>query len=207
MDDLKGLDGSGHPFPKDRNFSIKWARKTLARPFNFVILDTETTGINKTDEIIEIGIIDLAGNTLYESRFNPIKRRIHEDAKAAHGLALADLKGCPTFGEKWEEILSVLEGRELICYNIEFDGKMLGQTGEKHGVTKKANLKGHCAMHAYASFIGEVNSRKKGYKWHKLPSATHGAVGDCQATLKVIKHIASAKLHLAWWERLIGVQD
>ena len=45
---------------RDRNAAIQWARELLAKP-NWVILDTETTGIDNMAEIIQIGVLDHTG--------------------------------------------------------------------------------------------------------------------------------------------------
>jgi DNA polymerase-3 subunit epsilon len=48
---------------------IQRARQVLA--LNPVFLDTETTGTGPTDVIIEVGIVDVEGNALYDKLVNP----------------------------------------------------------------------------------------------------------------------------------------
>jgi hypothetical protein len=45
-------------------------------------------------------------------------------------------------------------------------------------------------MAEYAKYVGEWNDKYGDYKWQRLPGATHGAVGDCLATLKVLRTMA-----------------
>lgn len=45
-------------------------------------------------------------------------------------------------------------------------------------------------MHLYSEFVGEWNDYFGNNKWQKLPGGDHSAVGDCLATLEVIKYIA-----------------
>jgi DNA polymerase-3 subunit epsilon len=41
----------------------------------------------------------------------------------------------------------------------------------------------------YSQFVGEPGKRG-GYKYQKLPGGDHSALGDCRATLKVLKDMA-----------------
>ncbi|MCY4410095.1 MAG: 3'-5' exonuclease, partial [Caldilineaceae bacterium] len=63
------------------------------RPLFF---DTETTGLNSSAEIVEVGIVDAEGNTLLESLVRPI-RRIPSDAVAVHGISNAMVRNAPTW--------------------------------------------------------------------------------------------------------------
>jgi DNA polymerase-3 subunit epsilon len=45
-------------------------------------------------------------------------------------------------------------------------------------------------MLKYAEFVGEWNDYHGNYRYQKLPGGDHTAVGDCRATLKVIKKMA-----------------
>ena len=49
-------------------------------------------------------------------------------------------------------------------------------------------------MIMYARFIGEWASWKDDYKWQKLPGGDHTALGDCIATLNIIKEMANTEL-------------
>jgi hypothetical protein len=49
-----------------------------------------------------------------------------------------------------------------------------------------------CAMSNYASFVGEWNDYHGNYKWQRLPGGDHSAIGDCLATLELIKKMAAS---------------
>jgi DNA polymerase III epsilon subunit-like protein len=55
---------------QDRNAAILWARSVLDRSYEYYILDTETTGLDNP-EVIELAVIDLAGQTIVNQRYNP----------------------------------------------------------------------------------------------------------------------------------------
>ena len=98
---------TGHPNIVDRRASIDWARHVLRKNRRYVILDTETTGVKKTDEIIQITVINLDGNALLNENIRPTKRRrIPKDATAIHGLTMDVLAECPICLLKYRGILS-----------------------------------------------------------------------------------------------------
>ena len=48
----------------------------------------------------------------------------------------------------------------------------------------------HCAMRQYAKYCGEWNSYYNNFKWQPLSGGDHSALGDCRATLELIKRMA-----------------
>ena len=39
---------------------------------NFIVIDTETTGMTADDEVIELAVVDMDGTVLYDSTFCPV---------------------------------------------------------------------------------------------------------------------------------------
>ncbi len=91
-----------------------------------IVLDTETTGLNARsgDRIIEIGCVEmvnrrLTGNNLHYY-INP-ERDSEEGALAVHGLTTEFLSDKPKFAEVAHELVSYLQGAEVIIHNAPFD--------------------------------------------------------------------------------------
>lgn len=93
----------------------------------FVILDTETTGLRGDDEVVELGMIDSKGNILYQSLFRP-QKQIHYAASKVNGLFNKDLVDEPLFKDEWENIKNAIGSRIIIGHNIAFDKTMIMQT-------------------------------------------------------------------------------
>lgn len=105
-----------------------------------IILDTETTGLDPKEghRIIEIGCLEmidrrLTGNNLH-FYINP-ERNIERGAAEVHGITEASLQDKPVFASIAAELLSFLNGAELIIHNAPFDisflnyeFKLLGKT-------------------------------------------------------------------------------
>jgi len=103
-----------------------------------IVLDTETTGLSAEngDRIIELGCVELVarkltGNNLH-FYFNP-GRDSHEDALKVHGISNEFLRDKPKFAELADEILSYVEGAELIIHNAPFDVGFLNKELELLG--------------------------------------------------------------------------
>ena len=92
----------------------------------FVVLDTETTGLEAREghRIIEIGCVELIGRRLTGRHFhvyiNP-EREVDEGAMAVHGISNEFLADKPRFREVVDEFFEFIKGAELIIHNAAFD--------------------------------------------------------------------------------------
>lgn len=109
-----------HYYPRHRTQASKWAKDLMART-DVCIIDTETTGLNAYDEVIELAAIDLQGNVLFESLLCPKRGSIHPKAEATHGLSMEILENAPTYEDVFDEIRSALSGKLVLSYNAEYD--------------------------------------------------------------------------------------
>jgi len=91
-----------------------------------IILDTETTGLEPSQghRIIEIGAIELIARKPSGNRFhvylNP-ERDVDAGALEVHGLSNDFLANKPRFSEVARDLVSFIEGTELIIHNAPFD--------------------------------------------------------------------------------------
>ena len=92
----------------------------------FIILDTETTGleVKQGHRVIEIGAVLLNDRKKSQDHFhsylNP-SRLIDEEASKVHGITNADLEDQPGFEEIAEEFIQFIEGSTLVIHNAPFD--------------------------------------------------------------------------------------
>jgi DNA polymerase-3 subunit epsilon len=173
----------------DREKAAEWARDLLSRS-DWVILDTETTGTSPFDEIVQIAIVGSDGRVLCDILVRPTCS-IPPEATAIHGITDADVRNAPSFPEVYSRVQEILSGKQIIIYNAPFDLRLIHQSLTKHNLLPYGldPDQAECAMRVYSAWVGE-RWRDGGYKWQKLENADHSAVGDCLATLALIKKMA-----------------
>ena len=92
----------------------------------YVVLDTETTGLDPDDghKIIEIGCIEINNRKVTDNSFhkyiNPL-REIDIEASKVHGMTASSLRDKPIFNDIYDEFLEYIADSPLIIHNAPFD--------------------------------------------------------------------------------------
>ena len=163
---------------------------------HFIVLDTETTGLGNLDEIIELGIIDNNGNTLYESTFNT-NNIITEEAQKVNHITYEELSSSPLFCDEWEKIKNIIGNNIVVGHNISFDQRLLSQTLYKYHLE---DFKFRKTIDTYTMAKkklknGRLNMNIKSYslnnlaKLFDLKEEEHRAVSDCLLTLELLNKL------------------
>ena len=186
-----------HPNPAHRQKVQQWAQDLMTR--GFYVLDTETTGLGKHDEIVQIAIVDQNGETAIDELIKPTIP-IPFGASKVHGIYDSDVEDARNFKDIYTELSKLLAGQVVVAYNKDFDQRMLKQSGAKYGLPEIRVNWEKCAMRQYAQYKGIKTNWKRGYKWHRLGSAVvqeglqvidaHNALGDARMTLALIRKMA-----------------
>lgn len=158
----------------------------LSRPV--IALDTETTGVDPiNDRIIEIGLIfySPAGKMgRFEQRFNP-GIPIPPGATEVHHITDADVKDCPAFSVFAKRILSTLDGKDLIGYNLRaLDLPIIDSEMRRCGL--KLDLAGIHVIDAFGLYRKTDPRKLEDYVRQycgREPSGSHGAGNDAADTL------------------------
>ena len=154
--------------PARRSAILTAQAKVQLKP---VYLDTETTGLETGDQVVDICILDHDGTVLVDSLVNP-GRAIPLTATRIHGITDEMVADAPTWAELWPEIGAALAGRRVGVYNAEFDLKLMKQSHRKYKLRwPLADADFFCVMKLYAQFYGEWNSYYGAYRWHTLEQA------------------------------------
>lgn len=176
----------------DQQKAVDWARKVLSNPHT-LILDTETTGLDSDAQIVQIAVCDLAGNTRFNSLVKPTIP-IAAGATRIHGITDQAVADAPAWPVVAKQLTDLILGSSLIIYNADYDVRLIRQTFLAHQLTAEPFLavpfQIECAMHWYSQWVGDWSDWHGNYRWQRLPGGDHSALGDCRATLEVIKKMA-----------------
>jgi DNA polymerase III subunit epsilon len=133
-----------------------WQRKP-------VFLDTETTGLEGSAEIVEICIVDHDGRVLLDTLVKPC-RVIPWQVTQIHGITNEMVSGSPGWAEVWPQVREMLAGRPVGIYNSDFDLRMLSQSNRANRISwNSRDFHFFCIMKLYAQFMG--------CRWQKLEAA------------------------------------
>lgn len=96
-----------------------------------VVLDTETTGMNREGgphyeghRIIEIGAVEIINRKLTGKHFHAYvkpDRLVDPEAIAVHGITDAFLQDKPAYAEIHQAFIEFIKGAELVAHNASFD--------------------------------------------------------------------------------------
>lgn len=199
------LVANRHPFPKDYNEAVRWARHVVQHAEQYVIIDTETTGLKNNDVIVQIGILSLQGEELLNQLIKPGKRKtIPKRATEIHGISTDMIKDSPRLLDIMPQIKALLKGKKLIYYNKDYDTSRIVESlyqDERHRNPENCEIfeRGECAMEYYAQYVGKWNDYHYDYTWQKLPNKrddAHQAISDCKATSDLIFQMAGSDILL-----------
>lgn len=185
----------------NRQEATRIAREILAQ--KPVYLDTETTGTENKDQVIEIAVLDWDAKELLSELVKP-SVRISPGSAQVHGITDAFLAWAPEWQQVWPMVEDALRGRYLAIYNAQFDLRLIQQS------CLAANIHWHppyakavCVMELFAQYYGEINPHYGSYRWKSLDFAgkyfnipeqnSHRALQDTKLTRLVLEKMAEGE--------------
>ncbi len=182
--------------PRQEQIALK-AREIIAK--KPVYIDTETTGLTRTDEIVEFSIVDHDGTELYSSLVKP-SQKIPAEARRVHGISDQMASTAPAWPIQWPRIRTILYGRLIAAYNVEFDSRMMEQSYQKYNLPWRESLSFVDVLKLYSDYIGEYDPVRRSYRYFKLAEAgrhfnislpnAHRSTADALLTRAVLHSIA-----------------
>lgn len=193
----KALRKGAVPSEDDLAYSIEVYSKVAKKLLNYgcLMLDTETTGLKDTDEVIELAISDCATgvpvfNSLIKSDVtsSPFAFEVNKITKEM-------LEGQPTLGEVWENIEAIVGNRVVLASNAPFDERLLNQSLRKHGLTCSFIWQDIQTLYRNYSCQGNATQyRLKTVGMCKqlgIEAGTHRAKDDVQAQIGILQAMAN----------------
>lgn len=157
-----------------------------------IILDTETTGLEPRlgHRIIEIGALEMVDRQLTGKSFhvyiNP-EREIDQGALEVHGITEDFLRDKPRFAEISDDLITFVDGAELVIHNAPFDigfidnelsltGHELGSITEVTSVLDTLEL----AKDLHPGQRNNLDALCKRYEVDNSSRTLHGALLDAE---------------------------
>ena len=161
----------------------------------FVILDTETTGLDHDAEIVEICILRNDGLVLLDTLVKPLNP-IPAQATAIHGITNKDVENAPYYHEIHNQVIDILNQYTCYIYNSDYDTRLIKQSCEQYNIGfNREEYKFKWVMLDYAKQYNFGKWAKLIHAYDRLafnkPSGivAHRALGDCIMTLCVIEQM------------------
>ena len=160
-----------------------------------IFLDTETTGLHNTAEIVEISVVDFDGSVVLDTLVKPA-HSIPWEVIRVHGITDEMVVEAPSWTEVWPQVEKLLQGRYVGIYNADFDIRMMKQSHDLNGMSwEMSEVRNFCIMKLYAQFYGTG-------RWQKLESArrqcglalpnTHRAKDDTLLVHAIFEYMVNA---------------
>ena len=154
---------------------------------NVIVVDTETTGLEPSDEVISYGICTAQGDEIANQLVRPTRHTAWPEAEKINHISWDDVKAQPHLTEL-EPSLSALWANSalLVGYNIGFDQRLLHQSG-----VNLSGIEAFDLMEAFARLHCQWNRHRQAYRWLRLTDVAtiydyqyeaHDSLNDARAT-------------------------
>lgn len=182
-----GPASTGEALPDD---PVEWARALTARD-DWVVIDTETTGIGRHEAVVEVALLGPDGKTILESLVRPDKK-ISRGAAQVHGLDEKELRDAPTFPEVCDRVRLAIANKLVVAYNAPFDRRILRSESSRYGVPE-ISARWDCALERYQQWRDLKPALRQACEREGIDVATtHRAGPDARLVWELIRRMASA---------------
>lgn len=183
---------------------------------DYVVIDTETTGLGEYAEIIEIAIINMRGEVLLDTLVKPIHPIPPEVTEINH-ITNEMVASAPAWHEVFPKVLAIISMHKWLAWNSGFDARMLEQTCLSTGiyaghqtyfaalVTSRIHTRHIDAKAVYDQWYGEFDEKRQAFKRQSLTTAAarhgvsvegaHRALADCKMVLGVLQKVCAPVSH------------
>lgn len=179
-----------------------------------VIIDTETTGLMDFDEIIEITIINMRGETLLNTLVKPT-RPIPPEVTKINNITDEMVADAPAWCDVFPAVLKIIRKHKWLAWNSSFDARLMVQTCLQTGffdglkpylitsIIMAIETRQIDAKEIYNQWYGEFDEERKNFKRQSLATAAarhgvstagaHRALADCMMILGVLNQVCQTE--------------
>jgi DNA polymerase-3 subunit epsilon len=156
----------------------------------YVAFDVETTGFNKNDRIVEIGLVTFKNGQLLEEWSTLLNPQRDVGKSNIHGITASMVSTAPLFEEVVNDIFRIINGRVLVAHQFSFDARMLAQELNRLDVDGDLG-KGFCTLIASRNLLpGTADSLAATCAALGIESVdAHSALGDARMTMQIFQKL------------------
>jgi DNA polymerase III epsilon subunit-like protein len=165
----------------------------VAHSHKVVVCDTETNGLGKSAEIIQITIATLDKRILFHSLVKPsVKIDETSDSFKINGITNAMLKDAPSFSEIAVTVFGLMMGKIVVAFNAAFDSRMVVQTTAIHKVLESPvdGITWSCASEEYRKWKRKAKLVDACAEMGVTLNAAHTSLGDVEGLCDLVKAMA-----------------
>lgn len=155
----------------------------------FVVIDTETTGLQPSDRIVEFAcaVLDDTGAVIkrMDTVIDPGR---HPGPVRLHGITAEMTWAAPTFGALARSVCHLLNGKVVVGHNLAFDWMVLRKEFQRLGARVPTNAGGLCTAELSFLAFGRSVSLKAACEMLDIDLSTqHRASTDVEATARLLQ--------------------
>lgn len=159
---------------------------------DWLVLDTETTGLGLAAEPVEIAVLDSSGVVRFHRLIRP-RCPVEKEASRLHGLGGADLVSAPPFEAIKTELFQLIDLRTVVAYSAEFDRRVV-EGAFLRASSRPPRVRWACALAWYSSWRGFSPSLGTACETEGLPiPRLHRALEDAKAVQRLVELIVRCK--------------
>lgn len=159
----------------------------------YVVIDTETTGLFKNDRIVEIGCIVFKNGEMLEEWSTLINPNRDLGPTHIHKITPSMVSIAPTFEEIANDLQRLLNGRIIVGHNASFDIRMLRQEFSRMNITIEFGAPFCTMMAARQLFPSGLDNLSEACKNVGIKiDNIHSALGDARMALHLFEHVSES---------------
>lgn len=157
-------------------------------PEDLLILDIETTGFGRNNEILQVAIMEAEnGTVLFDSYVKPQWTKDWYNTQKVNGITPVMVHNAPSICDIMPTIRSIVSGKVICAYNMAFDqGFMPDNLYKAHDVV--------CLMRTYQKVFALPKVVNLQLASGREDKQTHSAADDCDFARSVLFNILTKNL-------------
>lgn len=161
----------------------------------FVVIDTETTGLAPSARMIELAVVTLDADLRERSAWHSlIDSAVGPGPSWVHGIERSMLDGAPSFAEVAPTLALLLRGRVLVGHNLRFDWSVVQRSFERCGWQTPSWHGGLCTAELGREVVGRRLRLVSLCAELGVPvAATHRALPDARLTAEVLRALVGRR--------------